>query len=139
MEQKDDQLTAVRGVLRALAGVRDGAFYRLWVDLTAIADRPLPDLTFRIFQIADSDDAIATLGVGMMRSDGAEVCWSLSVATTPQGLVVTGSVELTTDAGVEEVHRISHTASEPARAGELIRACADAVCRERAWARSTRR
>ena len=130
-------LQAVREVLRALADVRDGPFYRLWVDLTSIVTTPLPAIGFRIFRVADRPDAVAVVVVSMRRSDGVDVCWSLSVETATDSLHITGSVELTTDDGIDEVFSRSRTSTDAPAAVETIHAFAREVCGERSWAART--
>ena len=132
-----DPLQAVRAVLRALADVRDGPFYRLWVDLTYLVQTPLPTIDFRIFRVADGDDAMVGVGVSMRRSDGADVGWSISVETSASALHLTSSVAVTTDDGTLEVYSKSHTSHDTEDAVETIHAFARDVCNERSWASST--
>lgn len=128
-----DELQTVRDVLRALADVRDGSFYRLWVDLTYLVKTPLPKIEFRIMRIADSKDAVANVVVSLTRPDWVEVFWCLSVQTTGEALIVTGSVELETDEGSVEVYTNSQTLHDPADVVDTIHTLADRVCGERSW------
>jgi hypothetical protein len=137
IERGMESLQAVREVLRALADIRDGAFYRLWVDLTSVVTTPLPDIGFRIFRVADGADALAVVSVSMRRSDGVDVCWSLSVETSTDSLRITGSVELTTDDGVDEVFSKTRTSTDAQDAVETIHAFAREVCDEGSWAART--
>src|SRR6476620_10557133 len=126
-----NQLQAVRDVLRALADVRDGSFYRLYVELPF--KEPIPEIGFRIYGIADRPDAFAVVYVSVTRPDCVEVAWSLSLETTDDALIVTGSVELTTDKGTVGVFNNSHTLYDPADVGNKIHILADQVCGERSW------
>jgi len=53
-----NELQVVRDVLRALADVRDGSFYELWVDLPQPVEKPLNKIEFCIRRIADRKDAL---------------------------------------------------------------------------------
>lgn len=128
-----NELQAVRDVLRALADVRDGPFYRLYVDLPHPVKKPLKKIEFGIVRIADSKDAVAIVVVSTTRPDWIEVFWSLSVETAREALIVTGSVELETDEGTVEVYTNSQTLHNPANVVDTIHTLADRVCGERSW------
>ena len=127
------QLQAVRDVLRALADVRDGSFYELWLELTYVVKTPLPKIGFHIRRIADSKDAFAIVHVSLIRPDGVEVLWSVSVETTDKALIITGTVELETDEGTVQVYTNSHSLQDSADIVETIYTLAYHVCSERSW------
>jgi hypothetical protein len=129
-----DQLQAVREVLRALAEVRNGAFYKLWLDLQELVKTPLPKIEFLIRRIADSKDAVTIVPVSLRRPDCVEVLWSLSEETIGEALIVTGSVELTMDEDTVEIFTNSHTLHDGADVVDTIHTLAGEVCGERSWA-----
>ena len=128
-----NKFQAVKDVVRGLADVRDGSFYRLWVDLTYLVKTPLPKIEFRLRRIADSKDAIAYVVVSLTRPDWIEVFWSLTVETTGEALIVTGSIELDTGEEAIEVYTNSQTLHDPADILDTIHTVADQVCSERSW------
>ncbi len=128
-----NELQAVRGVLRALADVRDGPFYNLFADLPYPVNKPQNKIWFRIMRIADSSDAVAIVAVSLTRSDWIEVFWSLSVKTTDEALIVTGSVEVEMDEGTVVVYTNSQTLHDLADVVDRIHTVADEVCSERSW------
>ena len=121
----------VRAILRALAEARDGPFYALFVDLTAVIKKPLPQLGFRIYRVADSDQAMLGLWVSAIRPDGPEVSWSLVLETPPGSLVVTASIEISDDEGTHEVFKRSAETAHLSEAPSLISRYAVEVCAER--------
>ena len=121
---------SVREILRTLAEVRDGPFYSLWVELTYRIKHPLPQIGFRIFQVADSAEAILGVGVSATRPDGAEIGWSVGLETAPGSLVVSASVDLSDDKGNQEVFVRRADTQSCAEASKLIRKYASEVCAE---------
>src|ERR1700754_4277338 len=96
-------LDNIREVLHALSEARDGVLYSLFVDLTHLIRQPVPKIEFRIFRMSDSDEVAITVGVSGIRSDGTEVCWSLTMETRAGSLVITGCIEISVDGGYHEV------------------------------------
>jgi hypothetical protein len=84
----------IRVALRALAEVRDQAFYKLWVTLTRCWPKPLPRIEFRIYQVAGSADAHVVVVVDATHPDGAECSWGLAVTTAQNSLTIEGSVSM---------------------------------------------
>jgi len=123
----------LRAVFRALAEARDGDFYRLYVDLTYAWPRPIPMIEFRVFQVADSVDALVALGVDGHRPDGSLVRWGVSLRASPQRLTIHGTVEITDDSGVFEVFKLAGDPADAAEAAELTRRYAAEVCAQRGW------
>jgi hypothetical protein len=114
-------LDAVREILRAIAEVRDGSFYRLWVDLTYQIKHPIPTIGFRIYQVADSDEAILGVWVSAVLPDGAEISWSVSLHTASEDIGVETSVSITDDDSTREVYgQVAHT-TDPGEASSLLR------------------
>jgi len=130
-DTSDVSANDVRAVLRALAEARDGAFYRLWVQLTKVWPTPSPSIGFKIAKIAQGDDALAIVSVGGTRPDGLEALWSLTVAARAETLAITGEVELSHgDSWVTsfEEHFVHH---DPAVVAESIAVLAIVVCDQR--------
>jgi hypothetical protein len=124
----------LRHVLRALAEVRDAEFYSLWVLLTRLWKQPLPDIEFRIYQMADSAEAHIVVCVDGTRPDGTEVNWGLTVTTADDKLIVDGSVGVRgLDSDGSEAFRTSADTSDPEQAARLIHAIAAEVCSQRKW------
>jgi hypothetical protein len=123
----------IQRVFRALADVRDTDFYLLWVDLTRSWPEPLPRIMFRIYRIADTaDEAMVVVGVEGTRGDGIGFVWSVSVTARSDHLVIEGSIETGSSAGViSEVFRRSDETQDPGRAAELVRVLAGEVCGQR--------
>ena len=67
-------IDGVKLAIRALAELRDGPFYGLWVDLTYLIKHPLPQIDVRVFRIGDGTDAVVGVSVSAQRADGKEVC-----------------------------------------------------------------
>ena len=130
-------LYSVREILRALAEVRDGPFYSLYVDLTYRIKQPVPTINFRIFQVADSHEAVLGVGVSAIRPDGADVGWSLGIETASGSLVITATVEISNKQGTHEVFVLSADTTDPRQASTLIRTYASEVCAERHWLDAT--
>lgn len=133
-----------RRLLRALAEVRDGPFYSLWIGLqkqTAAAGdsretpmrHPLPGIGFRIYQCADSEEAWLVIGVSAVRRDGIEISWSVGVQTAPDTLEVIAAIENTDDQGTSTLHECSAAAANPHEASVLVRAYAQEICGQRQW------
>jgi hypothetical protein len=127
------ELQAVRDVLRALGDVRDGPFYKLYVDLPDPVERPHNKIEFRIRRIADNKNAFAFVRVSLTRADWIEVSWSLTVETTDEALIVTGAVELETGEDTVEVYTNAQTLHNLADVKDTIHTLADQVCGERSW------
>jgi len=127
------EIQAVNDVLRALADVRDGPFYNLYVDLPQPVERPPKKIDFRIGRIAFSKHAVAGVTVSLTRSDWIEVWWSLAVETTAEALIISGQVGLDVDEGSVEVYKNSVTLHDPAYILGTIHTMADQVCNERSW------
>ena len=128
---------SIREVLRALAEVRDGPFKSLHTDLTYRIQRPLPQINFRIYQVADSKEAYLVVGVSATRPDGEEVSWSLSIETSAGSLIVTAAVEVSYEQGYRQVFERSESTTDSRQAASLIHAYAVEVCRERRWFEDT--
>jgi hypothetical protein len=126
-------IDSVRDILRALAEARDAAFYSLYVDLTYRFKGSVPNLGFRIHQIADSNDALLVVGVSITRPDGVEISWSLSIRTADESLVISASVEISDERGYREVFERSTETGDSRQAAALIHTYANQVCAERHW------
>ena len=124
---------AIRSVLRALADVRDGPFYQLWVDLTYAVRSPRPESGFRLWRIADSVDVSATLWVSARTSVGADVGWGISVDTAAEVLVIAASISVTSDSGDHEVYSLEERTPSAAVAAAMILDFANRVCGQRQW------
>jgi hypothetical protein len=122
----------VREVLRALAEVRDANFYPLWVGLVRDWPDPLPEIEFRIYQVADSIDAVAVVAVEATRPDGTEFSWSVSLTARSADLIVEGSIDSRSSRDViSEWFSESVETQDPTQAADLIRTLAAEVCRRR--------
>ena len=126
-------IDSVRAILRALAEVRDGSFYSLYVDLTYRKAHPLPQIGFRIYQVANSHEAVLGVGVSVTRPDGTIVSWSLSIETSARSLDISGTVELTDDNGSREVFVRSAETADLQQVANLIHNVADEVCAQKHW------
>ncbi len=133
METSSHQGNGVRDVLRALAEVRDGCFYNLYVELSHIVRQPPPQIDFRIRRIADCDDVIIFVSVSADRTDGINVCWSIVLETRSESLVVAARIELMGDTDVQEVFSLSHTTSDSKIAAAMIHKYSSELCLERDW------
>jgi len=133
-----------RRLLRALAEVRDGPFYSLSVGLqkqTAATGEaretpmrvPFPEIGFRIYQCADSEEAWLVIGVSAVRKDGIEITWSVGVQTAPDALKVIAAIENSDDQGTSTLHERSAAAANPLEASVLVRAYAQEICSQRQW------
>jgi hypothetical protein len=124
----------VKLVIRALAELRDGPFYGLWVDLTYLIKHPLPRIDVRVFRIGDCTDAVLGVSVSAQRADGKEVSWSLQLETATDSLLVTASVSICGDDDpYSEVFNRSASTSDVTEAVALMRRFAHEVCSERQW------
>ncbi len=125
-------MSSIREVLRALAEVRDGDFYPLWIDvMRQVHKPPLPQIGFRIYQVADSSDAMVTVWVGATRSDGNDVNWGVSVQTDGDTLLVTGEISVGDDLGSCKIFSLSDRSTDAARTAELVRHFAQEICARR--------
>ncbi len=133
----DDHLVPVgdvRVVLRALAEVRNGEFYRLWVTLTRCWPKPLPRIEFRIYPVAESADGHVVVVVDGTRPDGAEFNWGLTVTTRQHSLIIEGSIGmLPADGDGSELFSTSSETADPQQAADIIHAVAAEVCAHRGW------
>lgn len=123
----------IRLLLRALAEVRDGPFYSLWVDLTHRLQKLTPEIGFRISQVSDNENVCLGVGVTAIREDGLDVSWSVGLSTATGRLIIAGSVEITDDNGTREVFTRSAEAASLQKAAELIRTYASEVCAQPQW------
>jgi hypothetical protein len=124
----------VQLVFRALAEARDKDFYTLWCDLTYIWRSPLPVISFRIYQIADTADARVALWVTGTRPDRTEYTWSLGVDARSDGLTVETSIGAgspTGPPGDDELFSRSAETGDATRAAELVRSMAAELCGQR--------
>lgn len=121
---------SVRVILRALAEVRDGPFYSLFIELRHHIQHPAPEIGFRIYRVADSAEVTLGVWVSAIRHDGAEVNWAVSLETVQGSFIVRGSVEISDDKGYEEVFVREADTQSCAEASELIREYASEVCAE---------
>lgn len=121
----------IRAIFRALAEVRDGPFYSLWVELTYRIKHPLPGIGFRIYKVADSVEAALGVWVSAVRPDGAEVSWSVVLKTTSESIVITASVDISDDDGTRQVFGRSADTGDAGEASTLIRVFAGEVCAKR--------
>jgi hypothetical protein len=125
----------VQLVFRALAEARDKDFYPLWCDLTYLW-RPLPEIKFRIYQVADTADARITLWVAGSRPDRTQVTWGLAVTAEAGGLTIETSIDIGAPDGPEVDEQVFERTAETddaTRAAELIRGMAGELCGQR-WA-----
>mgnify|MGYP000206241023 CR=1 FL=1 len=123
----------IRTILRALADVRDGPFYRLWVDLTYAVQSPQPEIGFRLRRVADSAEVSATVWVSARNSGGTDVGWGISVDTIAEHLVVSASISLTTDTGEQEVYSVQERTPCAAAAAATVVNFSHTVCSQRQW------
>ena len=123
-------LDSVRTTLRTLAEVRDGPFYSLWVGLPRDNACPMPQIDFRIYQVADSADTSLSIWVSAIRADGAEVSWGVSLITTSKSFVVTALVEISDGDTTHEVFTRSADTRNSNEASRLIHQFANEVCAE---------
>jgi hypothetical protein len=126
------EVEGIRQLLRALAEVRDGPFYSLWVDMTYRVKQPMPQFVFRIFQVNDGINAVLSVNVSAYRADGAEVSWGVGLNTV-DSLNVYGGIEIDDKDGTREVFECSEIAASPKMAAEIIRRFAQEVCAQRHW------
>jgi len=123
----------VQRVFRALAEARGKAFYPLWCDLTYLW-RPLPDLKYRIYPVADTADARIALWVAGSRPDRTQITWSLGVTAEAARLTIETSIDVGAPDGPEvddQVFERSAETDDAARAAELIRSMAEELCGQR--------
>ncbi|MEU8230637.1 hypothetical protein AB0C12_13665 [Actinoplanes sp. NPDC048967] len=123
----------VQRVFRALAEARDKDFYPLWCDLTYLW-RPLPEITFRIYQVAGTADARVALWVAGSRPDRTRITWGLGVTAEAGTLTIETSIDVGAPAGPEvddQVFERSAATGDAARAAELIRSMAGELCAQR--------
>jgi hypothetical protein len=126
-------LESVRHILRTLAEVRDGPFYSLWIDLGYRIKHPSPNIGFRIYRVADSAEAYLVVWVSATRADQVEVCWSVTIQTTHESLIITAGVEITDDNGTHQEYERTAETMDWRQACVLIRGYASEVCAERSW------
>ncbi len=124
---------SLREVLRALAEVRDGPFQSLYVDLTYRFNGTIPKIEFRIYQVADSHEVLLVVRVSVVRSDGNDVDWSLSMQTSAGAMVITASVDILSERGYHQVFERSANTIDAQQAATLIHTFADEVCGQRRW------
>jgi hypothetical protein len=127
----------VRSVLRALADARDGAFYALWIELTRRWPEPTPSIGFRIFRMADTDNAHVVVSVGGTSPNGVEALWSVSVVASDEELTLEGQLEVADGDNWSSIYRDERVVSDPSLAAESILALASAVCSQRDLLRET--
>jgi hypothetical protein len=124
----------IRTVLRALAEVRNTDFYPLWTELlrTWLPD-PMPEIEFRIDQIADGADGAAVVCVGATRFDGTEFVWGLRLLTRSGNLVVESTIGTRSPDGASSdlLFKRSEQTQDPVQAADLIRTLAAEVCQRR--------
>ncbi|WP_433727092.1 hypothetical protein ACQP2Y_11470 [Actinoplanes sp. CA-051413] len=123
----------VQRVFRALAEARDKDFYPLWCDLTYLW-RPLPEIKFRIYQVADTVDARIALWVAGSRPDSTQITWGLVVTAEAAKLTIETSIDVGTPDGPEvddQVFERSAETDDATRAAELIRSMAGELCGQR--------
>jgi hypothetical protein len=123
----------VQRVLRALAEARDKDFYPLWVRLTYVWRPPLPEIGFRIYQIADTADARVAVSVTGTRPDGARHTWGIAVDARSETITVATALDVDSPDGdeVDEVFGRTAETGDPARAAGLIRTMAAELCGQR--------
>ena len=123
----------IRTVLRALADIRRTDFYPLWANLLQSWPEPMPEMEFRIDQIADSTDAAAVVCVEATRPDGTEFVWGLRLITRSGNLVVESSVGFrSADGAISDLlFKRSEQSQDPSQAAHLIRTLAAEVCQLR--------
>lgn len=128
-------LDSVRAIMRSLAEARDGPFYGLWVAATHVwpAGHPVPEIGFRIYSVAGSDDAFVVVSVSVVRPDGDLVCWSLTALASASCMEISAQVELSTDGGTEQLFQSAETAETSEEATTLIATYARQVCAQRRW------
>ena len=119
---------SVREILRALAEVRDGPFYSLYIELNQRIRHPAPELGFRIYKVAYNAEATLGVWLSAIRPDGAEVGWSVSLETVQGSLIVSASVEISDDKGTRGVFAREVETKSCAEASRLIREYASEVC-----------
>ena len=123
---------ALRNVLRALAEVRGGPFYSLYVDLSYRYKDTVPtNIGFRIDRAADNLNARLVVAVSITRPDGIGICWSVSLQTSAESLHITASVASSDDHGWREVFERSANTTDSQQAANLIRMFANEVCAKR--------
>ena len=123
----NNDASAVRVVLRALADVKNEQFRRLCLNL------PRRDFGFSIFQSARNDGVYVGVHASVMRDDGIDVCWSVVVEALDEAFIVQGSVEVTDDGGSHEVFSRESGARTGAEAAGYIESFATEVCAETGW------
>jgi hypothetical protein len=123
-------LDNVREILRTLAEVRDGPFYSLYVGLTHHSVRPMPQIDFRIYKVADSAETSLHIWVSTTRTDWAEVSWGVSLTTTPKSFVVAASVEISDGDEIHEVFARLANTQDCSEASKFLRQFANEVCAE---------
>lgn len=132
---------SAREILRALAEARDGPFYHLWVKLCGRWWHDLlepirsgtahPTIEFRIYQVADSSDALAVVSVNGKRPGGPWYIWSLTVRTERDQLEVSGSVWSGSEGNEQEVFSVTECAANATDAAHCILRIAGKVCERR--------
>lgn len=119
--------------MRSLAEARDGSFYELWVDATHVWRAPVPDIAFRIFRVAGTDDALVVISVSAVREDGESVCWSVTALASESCMEISAQVDISTAEGTEQPFRLATTAETSEEAVRLIADYATQVCGQRKW------
>lgn len=120
--------------MRALAEARDGPYYALWCDLTHVSASPEPKIGFRIFQVANTHDAVAVVSVDTSNTSvGAGICWATAVTATSDSVLVEASIELESDAGWTTVFERSVRAATAEAIAQTIADLSSVVCSERTW------
>ncbi|MBL7259379.1 hypothetical protein [Paractinoplanes lichenicola] len=114
----------VRMILRALSEVRDRDFYPLWVRLTYAWPSPLPQINFRIYSVADSDDVQVSVWVSGCRPDGTDVSWGLRIRTEEDRLVVGATIS----AAEDELFDRSLICTDTPTTAEAIHTLAAEIC-----------
>jgi hypothetical protein len=127
------EIDGVCQLLRTLAEVRDGAFYSLWIALTHRVKHPVPEIGFRIYQVADADDAYLVIGVTATRKDLRDITWSVALQTARDCLRVEATIEVTDDDGSHELFARQATVATPYAASETVRAYATEICHQIKW------
>ncbi len=133
----------IRQILRALAEARDGPFYSLWLYLLERFDhlgpevrtwlQRRPDIGFRIYQVADSDEAYLVVGASAIRKDGREITWGVSLTTREGDLLVEGTVEYGDDDGYHPLFSREAATEDPVEAAALIGDYAKQLCEQKRW------
>jgi hypothetical protein len=93
----------------------------------------MPDISFRIYEVAGKSDAYVVVGVSGVRFDGIEVVWSLSLQASDSCLDISAQVEVETHGGYDPVFQVFSTTEHAHEAATLIAENARAVCAQRRW------